>query len=115
MENAKGVIKTILTFDPQQGVKLNLTMGTADQALEGMVNAQNFLVKGILTGLLAVLAHGSFHGFVQKMKDRKDDSVEVTINTSTRILTLFTEKIGEKYVVGTSPEEVRAMVEKLFV
>ncbi|MBO4203654.1 hypothetical protein J5893_02355 [bacterium] len=115
MEKAKGVIKMILNFDAQTGVKLNLTMGTADQALEGMVNAQSLVVKGILTGLLAMLADGSFHGFVQKMKDRNDDSVEVTINTSTRILTLFMDKIGVTYVVATSPDEVRAMVEHLFV
>ncbi len=114
MEKAKAEIKKILIFTPEKGIQLNLTIATGNQALEGMINAQNFMVKWILKGLLSVLADGSFGGFVKKMKMRTDDSVPVTIDTTTRIFTFFLEKIGTKYVVWTSPDEVRLMVQNLF-
>lgn len=114
LENAKAEIKKILHFDPQQWVLLHLTLATGNEALDGMISAQNFMLKGILRGILMTVADGSFQGFIAKMKTKTDDSVPVTIATATKMLRLFLEKIWEKYVVGSSSEDVEMMVKQLF-
>ena len=56
----------------------------------------------------------TFGAFLKKMKEKTDDSKAVTINTTSNILILFFQKLGEKYIVTETPENIKTTVERLF-
>ena len=111
---AKTEVKKLISFDPNTGISLRLTVESGNNALQGFINCQNFLVKGLAKALMIAVGANTFGAFLKKMKESKDDSMEVTINTTSNILSLFFQKLGEKYVVTETPEHVRAVVTGLF-
>ncbi|MDR0608231.1 MAG: hypothetical protein LBG52_08055 [Candidatus Peribacteria bacterium] len=112
--NAKSEIKKLVHFDPTTGLSLRLTVESGNDALQGFIDHQNLLVKGLAKALMFSVGASTFGGFLKKMKDKPDDSKSVTINTTSNILTLFFQKLNEKYVVTETPEQVRATVTGLF-
>jgi len=113
-KNAKTEVKKLVNFDPATGLSLKLTVTSGNDALQGFINCQNFLVKGLARALMISVGASTFGAFLKKMKERTDDSKAVTINTTSNILSLFFQKLGEKYVVTETPENVRATVTGLF-
>ena len=113
-KNAKSVIKGLVNFDPTTGLSLRLTVESGNETLQGFIDHQNILVKGLAKALMISVGASTFGAFLKKMKERTDDSKAVTINTTSNILTLFFQKLGEKYVVTETPEHIRATVEGLF-
>ncbi|MDR0650041.1 MAG: hypothetical protein LBG59_01165 [Candidatus Peribacteria bacterium] len=114
VEKAKSEIKRLVNFDPEKGLSLNLTVPVGDATLAAFIDAQNLLVKGLAKALMFSVGASTFGGFLKKMKERPDDSKEVTINTTTRVLTMFFQKLGEKYVINETPEHIREVVVGLF-
>ena len=112
--NAKTEIKKLVNFDPATGLSLRLTVASGNDALQGFINCQNILVKGLAKALMISVGASTFGAFLKKMKERTDDSKDVTINTTSNILILFFQKLGAKYVVTETPEHIRATVEGLF-
>ncbi len=111
---AKAEVKKLVNFDPNTGISLRLTVESGNDALQGFINCQNLLVKGLAKALMISVGASTFGAFLKKMKESKDDSMAVTINTTSNILSLFFQKLGEKYVVTETPEHVRAVVTGLF-
>jgi hypothetical protein len=114
VEKAKGEIKRLVTFTPEKGLSLNLSIPVGDTALAGFINAQNLLVKGLAKALMFSVGASTFGGFLKKMKSRPDDSKAVTITTMSRILTMFFQKLGEKYVINETSEHIHEVVTGLF-
>lgn len=113
-KNAKTEVKKLVNFDSTTGLSLKLTVESGNDALQGFIDHQNILVKGLAKALMVSVGASTFGAFLKKMKERTDDSKEVTINTTSNILILFFQKLGEKYMVTESPENIRATVEGLF-
>ena len=113
-KNAKSVIKWLVNFDLTTGLSLRLTVESWNETLQGFIHHQNILVKGLAKALMVSVGANTFGSFLKKMKERTDDSKTVTINTTSNILTLFFQKLGEKYVVTETPEHIKATVEELF-
>ncbi|MDR0369459.1 MAG: hypothetical protein LBH96_02775 [Candidatus Peribacteria bacterium] len=109
-KNAKTEVKKLVNFDATTGLSLRLTVESGNDTLQGFIDHQNILVKGLAKALMISVGASTFGAFLKKMKDRTDDSKEVTINTTSNILTLFFKKLGEKYVVTETPEHIRATV-----
>jgi hypothetical protein len=114
VERAKGEIKRLVNFDPEKGLSLNLTIPVGDAALAAFIDVQNLLVKGLAKALMFSVGASTFGGFLKKMKDKPDDSREITTNTTTRVLTMFFQKLGEKYVINETPEHIHEVVVGLF-
>ncbi|MDR3169954.1 MAG: hypothetical protein LBU27_09840 [Candidatus Peribacteria bacterium] len=112
--NAKTEIKKLVQFDPATGLSLRLTVASGDEALQGFIDHQNLLIKGAAKLLMISVGANTFGAFLKKMKEKTDDSKAVTINTTSNILTLFFQKLSEKYIVVETPEHIRATVEGLF-
>lgn len=112
--NAKTEIKKLVQFDSSTGLSLRLTVESGNDALQGFIDHQNILIKGAAKLLMMSVGASTFGAFLKKMKERTDDSKDVTINTTSNILTLFFQKLSEKYVVIESPEHIRATVQGLF-
>jgi hypothetical protein len=113
-KNAKTVVKELVNFDAATGLSLRLTVESGNTTLQGFIDHQNLLVKGLAKALMISVGASTFGAFLKKMKERTDDSKAVTINTTSNILTLFFQKLGEKYVVTETPEHIRTTVEGLF-
>ncbi|MDR2416180.1 MAG: hypothetical protein LBD75_06345 [Candidatus Peribacteria bacterium] len=114
VEKAKGEIKRLVNFNPEQGLSLNLSVPVGDAALAAFIDVQNLLVKGLAKALMFSVGASTFGSFLRKMKERPDDSKEITIATTTRVLTMFFQKLGEKYVINETPEHIREVVVGLF-
>jgi hypothetical protein len=113
LDKAKGEVKKILIFDPTNGLSLKFDMTTGNEVLQGFVNVQNFVTKGILKGLMTVYSAQTFDSFIAKMKRTQED-IDVTRGTLIRILESFFKKLNEKYVVNESTESIATKVNMIF-
>ena len=109
---AKDHIKNIVTLSTT-GVEINFTKETGDKILAGFISSQWFLLKLPLKLALTVFGADSFTNFVQATKEGKNNPT-TTIWGLTTILTVFAEKLSEKYVVKDTAESVKEKVEKAF-
>ena len=125
-ENRRHILKT---FDPfiakakehikhililwATGLEINFTKETGDMLLAWFVSSQGFLLKPVLKIALVAFGADSFSNFVQATKEGKNNH-EVTVWGLTTILTVFAQKLWEKYAVVDTSETVKAKVEAAF-
>jgi hypothetical protein len=109
---AKEHVKNIVTLWTS-GLELNFTKETGDALLSGFVSSQNFILKPLLKWALFIFGADTFTNFVQATKEGKNNPV-TTIGGLTTILTVFIQKLWEKYAVVDTAETVKAKVEAAF-
>jgi hypothetical protein len=113
LDKAKGEVKKMLIFDPATGLYLKFDMETGNDVLQGFVNVQNFVTKGILKGLMTMYSAQTFDSFIAKMKRTQED-IDVTRGTLTRILDTFFKKLNETYAVQETTESIALKVNAIF-
>lgn len=109
---AKEHLKLMVALD-EQGLSLNLTEQTGNQLMAGFIDAQGFLLKLPLKGVLATFGASTFSDFVNSVKSGKNGR-ESTVGGITKILVAFFEKIGETHAVTDTAETITAKVEAIF-
>lgn len=109
---AKEHLKKIVTLT-DTGLALNLTEQTGNDLLNGFVDAQGFLLKLPLKGVLAMFGAGSFSEFIASTKTGKNNK-ETTVNGLVKITAECFNKLSEKYVVVDNADTIKTKVEALF-
>ncbi len=109
---AKEHLKTLVTLQ-DNGLALNFNEQSGNQVLEGFIEAQGFLLKLPLKGVLATFGASTFTDFVNSVKSGKNGR-ESTVGGITKILIAFFEKIGEKYETTDDAASITAKVEAVF-
>lgn len=109
---AKAHLKIIVALD-DTGLSLNLTEQTGNAMMAGFIDAQGFLLKLPLKGVLATFGASTFTDFVNSVKSGKNGR-ESTVGGITKILVAYFDKIGETHLVTDTPETITTKVEAIF-
>lgn len=113
LENAKDDIKLLLSLDQTMGLALNINVESWDAILAWFVWKQWRVMRNTLKLLLSTVHASTFTSFVNKMKENPED-IDVTLNTLSKIMTIFFANLWKKYLVQENENSVREKIENLF-
>jgi len=113
IEKAKDELKNLIVVDPTNGLVLDMTIEKWDKVLDAFVGKQSWLMRNALKILLSTQWASTFTSFVEKMK-KDPSSAETTINTLSKIMTIFFVNLGAKYLTKENEQTIKDKIIALF-